>query len=326
MNPTPTTREDFLARRLTCIGGSDAASLFNEGYGCLRRLFYSKRDIQQDSPIDDLPIIRRGQKLEHVAADEFAIATGRRVEEIGLVRHPDHPFIGSHQDRVEYSSHRPDPGTVEIKVLGRETFMRLKREGIPIDYQMQIQHGLLASGNTWGTFVAFWADGFELLYWDVERDDELCEMIRAAAVDVWDQIQANPCEMPERLPADDKRCARCQWRRTCQEQRLMEIMDAAPEDQPGFDPAIAALAAEYEDASQVASEAAALKDAVGDQLKAVLGDCQVVDTVGYRVYYKAAMRNGIDTTRLKKEQPEIAARYNKPTAYRSMRVFAKGNR
>lgn len=316
-------REAFLAERLTCIGGSDAASLFNEGYGCLRRLFYSKRNIQQDSPIDDLPVIRRGRKLEHVAAEEFAIQTGRKIREVGLARHPDHPEIGVHLDREQIAELRPDPGVVEIKILGRETFAKLKREGIPTDYQMQVQHGCLVKGYQWGTFVAFWPDGFELKSWDVERDDELCEMIRVAAVDTWKQIQANPCEMPERLPVDDKRCARCQWRRTCQDARLLEIMDAAPEDQPNFDPSLAALAAEYEDASEVASEAIAVKEAIGTRLKDALEDRQIVDTSGYRIYYRALTRNGIDTAALKKQLPEVAKQFTKATPYRSLRVFAR---
>ena len=317
------SRESFLADRQTCIGGSDAASLFSEGYGCLRRLFYSKRGVPQDFSIDDLPVIRRGQKLERVAAEEFSIQSGRAIQEVGLARHPEHPEIGVHLDRVQIADFRPDPGVVEIKVLGRETFAKLKRDGIQIDYQMQVQHGMLVTGAKWGTFVAFWADGFELKSWDVERDDELCEMIRAAAVDTWKLIQENSCEMPERLPADDKRCARCQWRRTCQDQRLLEIMDAAPEDQLGFDPSLAALAAEYEDASEIASEANAVKEAIGARLKEVLEDRQVVDTNGYRVYYKTLVRNGIDTAALKKQMPDVAKQFTKATPYRSLRVFAR---
>lgn len=317
------TRDEFLAERLTCLGGSDAASLFSAGYGCLRRLYYQKRNTPADSGDDDSPILRRGRKLERIALEEFALASGRRIEAVGLVRHPDHPEIGAHQDAVEYADGRPGPGTIEVKCLGRESFHRVKRDGMIDDYQLQIQHGMLAAGTQWGTFVVFWPDGFQLLSWDVERDETLCEMIRAAAVETWAEIQDLESPLPGRLDPNDKRCATCRWQRTCQGARLLEVMEAgkADDNDIDFDGGLARLAAEYHEAKQVAAEAAGLADEAGDKLKAALGDRQAAETHGYRIYYRVGERVSVDTKALKKDMPDVAAKYARSTLTRTLRIY-----
>lgn len=324
-NPITADRDEFLRERLTCLGGSDAASLFSAGYGCQRRLYYSKRSVPADSGDDDSPILRRGRKLERVALEEFAIASGRRLEYVGLVRHPQHPEIGAHQDAVEWddANLQSGPGTIEVKCLGRESFFRTKRDGISDDYTLQIQQGMLAAGTQWGTFVVFWPDGFQLLWWDVERDEQLCQMIRQTAVDTWQAIQDPDSLLPDRLDPHDKRCATCRWQRTCQGARLLEIMDAGKADDGDleFDGGLAALAAEYHELKQAAGEADDLASESGDRLRAALGDRQAAETHGYRIYYRVSERASVDTKALKKDLPEIAAKYTKTTATRALRIF-----
>ncbi len=328
--PILADRDEFLRERLTCLGGSDAASLFSAGYGCLRRLFYSKRNTPADAGDDDSPILRRGRKLERVALEEFALASGRRLESVGLICHPDYPEIGAHQDAVEYDDTRPErgPGTIEVKCLGRESFFRTKREGMIDDYQLQIQHGMLAAGTQWGTFVVFWPDGFQLLWWDVERDEDLCRMIQDAAVATWRQIQDPDSLLPERLDPHDKRCATCRWQRSCQGARLLEIMEAgkADENDLEFDGTIAALAAEYHELRRIAADAGDMADEAANALKAALGDRQAAETHGFRIYYRVSERASVDTKALKKDLPDVAAKYTKTTATRALRIYPARSR
>lgn len=324
-NPITADRDAFLNERLTCLGGSDAASLFSTGYGCQRRLFYQKRNVPADTADDDRPILRRGRKIEGLVLEELVLATGRRAEYVGLVRHPDHPEIAAHQDAVIYCDERPGPGTVEVKCLGRESYTKAKRTGMIEDYILQIQHGMLASGNQWGTFALFWPDGFELRYFDVERDDQLCELIRQTAVETWARIQDPTCELPERLDPHDSRCGTCRWQRTCQQERLLEIMDGGQNDADiPFDAQLAQLTAEYWEAKQVAAEAQDLADEAGNRLRAEILDRQAVDTSGFRIYYRVSERRTVDTKALKKDLPEVAEKYTKTSATRALRIYPRG--
>ena len=64
---TQVERQQFLEERRTMIGGSDAASVLNVGYGCRRRLVMQKRGVTPDFDIDS-PQMERGRVMEPIIA------------------------------------------------------------------------------------------------------------------------------------------------------------------------------------------------------------------------------------------------------------------
>ena len=54
----------FAAERLTGLGGSDAASLLNIGWGCRRRLWYEKRNVEPDYKREENAAMELGQVLD----------------------------------------------------------------------------------------------------------------------------------------------------------------------------------------------------------------------------------------------------------------------
>ncbi len=275
-------RETFLKERLTIIGGSDAASLFSVGYGCRRRLVYQKRGIAPDHPQNETAPMRRGNRLEHIAAEEYAIATGRQVKESPLRRREDFPFLGVHIDRWIYDPEK-GWGVLEIKCVGREMFYKIKREGMLDDYVLQLQHGMLVTGASWGAFCIFWADGLALLHWDLERDEVICQSILEAGVETWDLIQGS--EWPGRLALPDKRCSKCEYRTQCQGALLLELAGEPTGDVPE-DWSLDGVAAEYLEAKQMVSEAEEILESRRKDLEAAIGQRTEVSCNGALVYWR----------------------------------------
>lgn len=61
-------------------------------------------------------------------------------------------------------------------------------------------------------------------------------------------------------------------------------------------------------------------EAAADKIKAALGDTETAVAGPYKITYKTVLSTRVDTTTLKKELPEIAARYSKTSESRPLRI------
>ena len=286
---TPASRTAFLDERRKGIGGSDIASVFSVGYGCARRLWYDKTGTPADFPDEDSGPMKLGRWLEPHIAEEYSEITGRRVTEEPQYQHPDHPELLVHIDRTIHFPDRPEVGVLEIKAFGRGMFAKMHREGMPIDYVLQLQHGMLVTGREVGAFAAMNRDSGALDHWDATRDPAACNEILDAAPAFWQSVVDRVA--PDALDPDDKRCQFCRWRRTCQGNALVE--SATSDLENGDD--LAPILAEYDERKALAEEADALLDETKEVLKTALVDRQAVSVQGRKVYHRPQSRSTWDT-------------------------------
>lgn len=231
---TASERAAFLAERQTGIGGSDIASLLQPylsevKYGCRRRLWYEKSGVPADYPQDDSGPMQLGRILEPHIARWHEEATGDTLSTPETIRHPKHPELLVHIDRTVVTHTRREPGVAEIKALGPDMFYQTKRQGILPDYALQVQHGLLCSGLKWGRYiVGNRAYGHSVknppLAWDVEGNPDIHKAILDEGPAFWTTL-GDEARAPARLDPDDKRCASCNWRTTCQGGALIATFD-----------------------------------------------------------------------------------------------------
>lgn len=277
------TREEFLADRRTGIGGSDIAGVLNIGYGCSLRLFNQKRGIEPDYPEEQNDAMALGQFLEPFFADKYAKQTGRPLTVPEIMHHPDHPELFVHADRMIVSGYVPGPfdmGVLEIKSLGRATFWRTKREGLADDYSLQLQHAMLVTGATWGSFAIGSRDSGELLWWDVMRDEKLIDRILVEALRFWVQVENGPA--PEKLDPDDKRCQQCGYRGRCHGDGFIGI---APPPEYEQDDSLAPLVAEYLERRALRKEAVELFDETKEELATRMGQRGKVMAAGNKIQH-----------------------------------------
>lgn len=275
------SREAFLAARKQGVGGSDVASVFSVGWGCRRRLWYDKRNVEPDFPRVATDAMELGTFLEAWFALKYEKETGRRVEVMGgPFVHPTVPELRVNIDRMIFKSGERKGGVLEIKSQGRGAFYKSKRLGLAEDYILQINHAMLVTGATWGAFAIGCRDSGELLHWDVIPDSEICAQILAEVPAFWATVENGPA--PEALEPDDRRCQECCYRTSCQGNALSP---AAKTDEYVVDESLHGLVLEYLERRDLKKEAEALLDDTKSELQAKLGDRTMVRSAGCKVQF-----------------------------------------
>ena len=77
---------------------------------------------------------------------------------------------------------------------------------------------------------------------------------------------------------------------------------------------------ELQELKRMREELDAAIESAQDKIKAALGDTETATFGPYKVTYKPVTSTRVDTTALKKELPEIAARFSKTSESRPLRI------
>lgn len=326
------TQAQLLADRATGIGGSDVASVLNTGYGCALRLYRQKRQEVPDYPREETAAMELGKLLEPWIASKFAEKYGVPVDEMPVRRSQKYPFLLVHADRIYGPFARK--GVLEIKAVGSRVFYQAKREGLPIDYLLQLQWGIGLYFLAIGSFALCNRDTGEILDWEHAFDAALVEMARDKAIALWEDIQAgNP---PERLDPNDPRCARCEYRKSCQGNALIHIDAKAKIEQ---DETLRPLLAEYEkiqgefeiDEEALETQKELIKNAMGDRVAVACGENKIYFRPQTRTTWAAdemaddwcrlAGRVGYDGTFVPAAPVEALKFKREGMPFRSLRIF-----
>ena len=77
---------------------------------------------------------------------------------------------------------------------------------------------------------------------------------------------------------------------------------------------------ELQELKRMREELDAAIETAADKIKAAMGDTETATFGPYKVTYKTVSSTRVDTTALKKELPEIAARFSKTSKSRPLRI------
>lgn len=196
-------RAEWLAGRRKGIGGSDVGAILGvDPYTTAEELWLEKTG-QQIPPDVMSPDAMRGTRLESIALEQAApwfrergmvVAPFNRSSDYVRLVHPDYPWMLGTVDATAHAasivgdeeSCEPEPlGIIEAKCPSLGMYSKIKREGLPERFILQMQHYLAVSGLPMGWWVIFCADRWEVLVFPVERDELLIERIIAAERDFW---------------------------------------------------------------------------------------------------------------------------------------------
>jgi putative phage-type endonuclease len=289
------------------LGGSDSPVVLGVSpFKTPRELWEEKRsDALIEAPPN--PAMQRGTALEPVIADLYHQATGRKLVQLDKsLRDSEQPWLRANVDRMIPSNGIGD-GVLEIKCPGLHMFGKIKREGVPEYYMVQLQHYLAVTGCQWGSLAVFNAEQWELLFFDMDRDNDLINLIRVKDAEFWQLVQTGtpPAEIDQTqelgLPQVGGELVKTdsqQWAQAVERLRVAQGLKKEAE----------------------ALEAEAKADIVGLM---TAHEADVVEGAGARIYYREqAGRVSIDTTRLRKEMPEVAEKYGKHRKpFRSFRAY-----
>jgi hypothetical protein len=176
------------------IGGSAMASILGlSSWGSPQTAW--DRIMGVAPPVPDNPNMERGRWLEPIVAELYAQQTGRILTELDPRQpHPTFSFLHWSPDRmihVPVDCAFPLPGgltgtgVLEVKCQRVQTYRRTRNHGIDPAYWTQLQFYMDAAGADWGSFAVFNAEDWELLWFDVRRDDVFVDEMLVTAEAFW---------------------------------------------------------------------------------------------------------------------------------------------
>ncbi len=301
-------REAWLEARRQGIGGSAVPVILGlSPYKSIQELYAEKRGLVEPTPAG--PDAERGLLLEDIAADMYARQTGGQVRRVNAILvHPRIPYLFASVDRRVVGV--PSGGVLEIKVPRSMKFARIKRDGIPADYQAQGQHYLNVTGAPWVDFAVLGCDAWELLVVRVERDEELIALLEAKCAAFWTAVQEGRMPDPETPPAEVMA-------------RLPEVGGTVTRVE-GTE--WAAAVAGLREARELHAEAESVRDAAENRVKSMMerAGLDVVEGYDTRIYFReSAGKRTFDLKSFQKARPDVDVapffKTGKPS--RSFRVY-----
>lgn len=260
----------WLEARRTGIGGSDVAAICGlDPYGRTAADVYDEK-VGAVADRQPTPAMQRGALLEPVAAAIYAERTGRALRRQPLRRHPEHEWMIGNVDRQILAGHGgvTSTGVLEVKCPGIRQFAKVKANGLPEAWILQIQHYLAVYGYSWGSFAVFNAEAWELIHFDIAADAALIERLIEIEHDFWHNhvlAGVRPEPAPVELP------------------KLPEVSgQVVTRDDPEWADAIAMLA----EAKELKASAEEIEAAAKERIQALAGGYGVFEGAGARVYWR----------------------------------------
>lgn len=310
-------REEFTASRKGQIGGSDIASVMAVGrYGCARKLFYDKKDFPKDENDSEKMEFRRGHRLEGAASSYYEELTGREVRYTTTSRVPGKKHLAVNIDRLIKDEKREDWGALEIKVVGRGSWISIKKNGLIDDYCLQIQYNMAVGGYLWGAFAIYCPDIDELIFWDVEFDPELGAILLERADDFF--CLNIDCNIePDQLPEDSPPCQTCPWSISCRGKSMAETAAAGIISRPDLE----GLAAKYREVSGMQKEAEQAKETIREEILEAIKEKPGSYQFGkHSATFTSVVGKRFDGKLMQKENYSLYESYRKETITNTLRI------
>ena len=311
------SKEQWLEARKCGIGGSDAASVLGlnpykssvsvyiEKVDYIHGVSMSDKNIngcKKDSSNEEVNYrMELGNKLEDFVANEFSLKTGLKVRNVnGILKNDKYPFAIANIDRAVVG----EKAFLECKVTNSYS-KKVWQMGVPIHYQIQVNHYMAVTGAT-HCYVAALIGNEELIIHRIDRDEEIIDEIMKLEAMFWDK-----CILGGEIPAPDG---------SLDYSIVLQGLykDSKDEELILFEQE--KLLDRYDEITAIYKEIEVERKKIEQYIQVQMKEYEVGFIGDRRITWKKQSRNTIDTKKLKKEYPEIAAECMKTTTFRVFRL------
>ena len=298
------TREEWLQERMTGIGGSDAGTILGVNkWKSKTQLFFEKTNPEMIQEISN-DAIHFGNVLEDVVAEEFAARTGKKLRRDNrMLRHPEHHFMMANLDRVVVG----EKALLECKTTSQFNKEQWEDDNVPAQYLCQIQHYMAVTGYE-KAYIAVLIGGQSFIWKEIERDDELIQIIIEAEKDFWENnVQAGV------IPEIDGSEATSEFINHMYQDIDNEEIELGSE----ADTLMKAIESIKEDIK----EQQQLQKKYENQLKDSLGHNTAGKTAAYLATWKQQTRRNLDKKALEEKYgKDVIDQFYKESEYRVLRI------
>jgi len=285
------SREEWLEQRTKGIGGSDASIVLGlNKWKTPFELWLEKtgqvipQELQSDAAYF-------GTLLEDLVAKEFEKRTGKKVRrKNAILQHPEHSFIIANVDRMIVGK----KAILECKTTSAYNAKEWESEEIPANYIVQAQHYLGVLGPEYKkAYFAVLVGGNKFICKEIERDNELIDIIFSQEVDFWNEhVKANVA------PALDGSSAAEQYlKERYAESDELKTVDLRAENTDRIQQLL------YLKKSMKELETQAKE--IENQIKYEMKDAEIGLVKNFQTRWKTTVSGRVDTNLLKEKFPDV---------------------
>lgn len=294
---------EWLKERQKGIGGSDVGAILGVNkYKTPFQIYLEKtqeiKEVQESSEA-----AYWGTELEDMVAREFAKRTGKKVRrDTKHFASEKYPFMVANIDRRVVG----EKAILECKTVNQFGAKEWEGGEIPASYLVQVQHYIYVTGAE-KAYIACLIGGQKFIWKEIERDDELIEMIINAEKDFWKLVEEKT------PPALDGSSAAEKYLK----ERFKDVQEGT---KVALDSEHKEMIEEYLNLKEQIKELEQETKALENSLKLKIGDNEAGYIDNFLVNWKGYSRTSIDFKKLKEEQPEIYDKYLKKSKYRKFEI------
>ena len=299
---TDMSREEWLMERRKGIGGSDASVIL--GLNKWRTAFELWLDKTGQVPVSESASEAAyfGSILEDIVAKEFEVRSGKKVRrKKSMLKHPEYDFILANVDRMIVG----EKAILECKTTSEYNLKEWENDEIPADYIVQVQHYLGVLGPEYKkAYFAVLIGGNKFVWKEIERDDELIEMIFTAEVEFW-----NTAVLGGVAPALDGSSAAEEYlKKRYAETESNKVIDLTAVNRERIK--------QYLQLKESIAELQLQAKELENQIKHEMKEAEYGFIGNYQTSWKPVVTNRIDTNKLKEQFPDVYEKVTKEVQYR----------
>lgn len=290
--------------RSKMLTGTDIAAILGlSPYKTPMQVWAEKTGRVQAQNIDDKLCVRLGIKLEDTVAQLFSEETGKKVYPIPeTLFHPQYSFLAGHIDRKVEGEN----ALLECKTTSPFRAKEWDDYGIPPEYVCQVYHYLAITGHE-KAYIACLIGNHKFEIREVPRDQKTIDALIEKEVSFWnDYVLAD--KMPPMISCND----------------TSVLLSLFPQTDPSkiitLDDNTDNLIESLESYKQDLKSLEATIEQQENQLKLLMGNAEIAKSNRYKLSWKMQSRKTLDTTRIKKEKPELYEQYAKETSTRVFKI------
>ncbi|MDY7906775.1 YqaJ viral recombinase family protein [Bacillus sp. AG1] len=296
------SRDEWLLERRKGIGGSDASVVL--GLNKWRTAFELWLDKTGQVPVSDSASEAAyfGSILEDIVAKEFEVRSGKKVRrKKSMLKHPEYDFILANVDRMIVG----EKAILECKTTSEYNLKEWENDEIPADYIVQVQHYLGVLGPEYKkAYFAVLIGGNKFVWKEIERDDELIEMIFTAEVEFW-----NTAVLGGVAPALDGSSAAEEYlKKRYAETESNKVIDLTSVNRERIK--------QYLQLKESIAELQLQAKELENQIKHEMKEAEYGFIGNYQTSWKPVITNRIDTNKLKEQFPDVYEKVTKEVQYR----------
>lgn len=293
-------RDEWLKLRRSYIGGSDSAAVLGLNQWASPLSVYADK-LQLVPEREDNEAMRQGRDLEAYVAERWAEYTGHKVRrENHILVNDEYPWLSANIDRRVVGLHEG----LECKTTS--VYNRTDFEGgdVPPYYYVQCQHYMAVTGwDMWHLAILVLNQGFYVF--KVERNEEDIRALLEGTKKFWyDHVLA---EVPPEPISEDSDLIQQLYPADCEASyvpmhTMVDVFDELND--------VKAKVKQYQEEQKT----------LENKIKAALGEATEGGNDRWKVTWRNVTSRRINSTRLRKESPELYDEYSSESTYRRFLV------